>query len=99
MYNSAFVIWASFLEVSDQIRLKPAVSATETAENLQLSKFGYYTIQTANNKGADDWSAHVLFTCNKIRCSILPQNAFSCDCNGKCIDSIEGNYLEVVVEV
>ena len=28
---------------------------------------------------------------------ILPQNALRRDCNGKCIDWIEGHYLEVVV--
>ena len=27
----------------------------------------------------------------------LPQNASRRDCNGKCIELIEGNYLEVVV--
>ena len=31
--------------------------------------------------------------------TILPLNAFRRDCNGKCIDGIEGHYLEVVVEV
>ena len=30
---------------------------------------------------------------------ILPQNASRRDCNGKCIEWIEGHYLEVVVEV
>ena len=29
--------------------------------------------------------------------SILPQNALKRDCNGKCIELIEGHYLEVVV--
>ena len=29
--------------------------------------------------------------------SILPQNALRRDCNGKCIEIIEGHYLEVVV--
>ena len=28
---------------------------------------------------------------------ILPQNALKRDCNGKCIERIEGHYLEVVV--
>ena len=28
---------------------------------------------------------------------ILPQNALRRDCNGKCIEIIEGHYLEVVV--
>ena len=28
---------------------------------------------------------------------ILPQNALKLDCNGKCIERIEGHYLEVVV--
>ena len=28
---------------------------------------------------------------------ILPQNALKRDCNGKCIEWIEGHYLEVVV--
>ena len=27
----------------------------------------------------------------------LPQNALRRDCNGKCIEVIEGHYLEVVV--
>ena len=31
--------------------------------------------------------------------SILPQNALRRDFNGKCIEMIEGHYLEVVVEV
>ena len=30
---------------------------------------------------------------------ILPQNALRRDFNGKCIELIEGHYLEVVVEV
>ena len=30
---------------------------------------------------------------------ILPQSALRRDCNGKCIELIEGHYLEVVVEV
>ena len=30
---------------------------------------------------------------------ILPQNALRQDCNGKCIEWIEGHYLEVVVEL
>ena len=29
--------------------------------------------------------------------STLPQNALRRDCNGKCIEIIEGHYLEVVV--
>ena len=29
--------------------------------------------------------------------STLPQTALSRDCNGKCIEIIEGHYLEVVV--
>ena len=29
--------------------------------------------------------------------AILPQNALRRDCNGKCIEIIEGHYLEVVV--
>ena len=29
--------------------------------------------------------------------NILPQNALRRDCNGKCIEIIEGHYLEVVV--
>ena len=28
---------------------------------------------------------------------LLPQNALKRDCNGKCIDKIEGHHLEVVV--
>ena len=31
------------------------------------------------------------------RATILPQNALRRDCNGKCIEIIEGHYLEVVV--
>ena len=31
--------------------------------------------------------------------AILPQNALRRDFNGKCIELIEGHYLEVVVEV
>ena len=31
------------------------------------------------------------------RAGILPQNALRRDCNGKCIEIIEGHYLEVVV--
>ena len=33
----------------------------------------------------------------KIIGVILPQNALKRDCNGKCIEWIEGHYLEVVV--
>ena len=29
----------------------------------------------------------------------IPQNALMRDCNGKCIEYTEGQYLEVVVEV
>ena len=29
--------------------------------------------------------------------TILPQNALKRDCNGKCIERIEGHYIEVVV--
>ena len=35
--------------------------------------------------------------CVKVFFSILPQNALKRDCNGKCIERIEGHYLEVVV--
>ena len=31
--------------------------------------------------------------------SIFPQNALRRDCNGKCIEWIDGHYLEVVVEI
>ena len=34
---------------------------------------------------------------SKILTCILPQNALRHDCNGKCIEIIEGRYLEVVV--
>ena len=34
-----------------------------------------------------------------ISMTLLPQNALRRDFNGKCIELIEGHYLEVVVEV
>ena len=42
--------------VCDQGRLKQACSATETSQSLEISavaNYRYYTIQAANNKGAD----------------------------------------------
>ena len=38
-------------EVCDQLKPKPACSATEASYSLQIQK--YYTIQAANNKSAD----------------------------------------------
>ena len=34
---------------------------------------------------------------SKFNGATLPQNALRRDCNGKCIEIIEGHYLEVVV--
>ena len=39
--------------VSDRVRLKSVISATETNWNFAWSKFRYDTLQIANNKGAD----------------------------------------------
>ena len=47
-----------------------------------------------------DQSSINLFTENdatNIPVGTLPQNALRRDCNGKCIEIIEGHYLEVVV--
>ena len=40
-----------------------------------------------------------MFLVNNTYTCILPQNALRRDFNGKCIELIEGHYLEVVVEV
>ena len=43
-------------KVCDHVRLKPACAGTETSwglEILAIGSRGYYTIQAANNKGAD----------------------------------------------
>ena len=37
------------------------------------------------------------YTCISQLKATLPQNALKRDCNGKCIELIEGHYLEVVV--
>ena len=34
-----------------------------------------------------------------MRIGLLPQNALRRDCNGRCIEWIEGQYLYVVAEV
>ena len=40
---------------------------------------------------------HIPLPHTNILTSILQQNALKRDCNGKCIERIEGHYLEVVV--
>ena len=40
---------------------------------------------------------HAAGRVNILFVHILPQNALRRDCNGKCIEIIEGHYLEVVV--
>ena len=47
-------------------------------------------------KLADKLNMHGVAAPNK---GILPQNALRRDYNSKCIEWIEGHYLEVVVEV
>ena len=55
--GSIFIfIWATswkhlYSGVCDQVRLKPACSATEASSG--FSKYRYYTIRAANNNGAD----------------------------------------------
>ena len=56
---------------------------------LNYGKFGFL------NPGKTENSYFVKFT----DVGILPQNALRRDFNGKCIELIEGHYLEVVVEV
>ena len=40
-----------------------------------------------------------IFGCVCVLVDMLPQNALRRDCNGKCIELIEGHYLAVMAEV
>ena len=52
--HMSFVARKPVFGICDKVRLKPACSATETwSWNSGYNKYGYYTIQAANNKGAD----------------------------------------------
>ena len=43
----------SVFGIFDQLRLKPACSASETSLETSDTETSHYTIQAANNKGAD----------------------------------------------
>ena len=55
----------------------------------------HYTFAVLSVKSDSD----VLFCLQNNQGLILPPNALRRDCNGKCIEYIEGHALEVVVEV
>ena len=50
-YKMSHVTRKPFFGVCDQVRLKPACSATETSKSLEI--LGIDTIRAANNKDAD----------------------------------------------
>ena len=52
--------------VSDQVRLKPACSATE--EIFEFNKYKYYTMQAVNNKGSDQTVRMRRLICTFVVC-------------------------------
>ena len=85
--------------VSDQVRLKPVCSATETSRVIACSNLDYYSFNMGKKlliklSGCSGWSAPLLFACKKIRFSSV-----SCPYKREhdktvCIPSLDSDQLQ-----